>query len=96
MVPNNDSINGLSLGGPWSGEQLGHVVIFKHSFDGLGFHLAAPVVDHHRTLILGQIEDILTDERLFYETLGLLGGLMPTDQPGKGLPRVFIQEQIEV
>lgn len=46
--------------------------------------------DHRRTLILGQIKNIVIDERLFGKTLGCLSFLMSTHQPEKGLARVFI------
>jgi len=36
------------------------------------------------------------DEPLFEKALGFPSCLMPTDQPGNSLARVFIQEQIEV
>jgi len=46
--------------------------------------------DHRRTLILGQIKNIVIDERLFDKILGCLSLLMSTHQPQKGLVRVFI------
>ena len=46
--------------------------------------------DHRRTLILGQIKNIVIDERFFDKTLGCLSLLMSTHQPEKCLARVFI------
>ena len=56
-------------------------MILKHPFDGLGFHLAASVIDNLRTLILRQVEDILIYKTLFEEISGFKSRLVPADKP---------------
>jgi hypothetical protein len=58
--------------------------------------LAASVIDHLRALILGQIENILTDEASFKKMMGLISPLMPADKPMNGLPGIFIEQEIEI
>ena len=67
---------GVVVGGSRAGEHLGHGVILAEPLDGLGFHLAAAVVDEFGALALGQVEDVLVDEAAFEQEPGLLGGLL--------------------
>jgi hypothetical protein len=67
-------------------------VILKHPFDRFRFHLTASIIDDLRTLVLRQIEDVLSDKTTLQEASGFLGSLMPTDKPMDGFARIFIQE----
>jgi hypothetical protein len=67
------------VGGPWTGKQLGHTVIFKEFPDGFGLHLAASIIDYFGTLILGQIKDIFTYQSLLNKMTRFTGSLMPAD-----------------
>jgi len=44
--------------GAGAGKQLGQAVIFTQTLDGLGFHLAAAIIDDFGPLVLGLIQDV--------------------------------------
>ena len=69
----------IVVGGPRTGKQLGHTVIFKEFPDGFGLHLAASIIDYLRTLILGEIKDVFTYQSLLNKMTRFTGPLMPAD-----------------
>ena len=86
----------IVIGGAGASKQLGHAVIFTQPLDGLGFHLAAAVVDEFGPLVLGQVQDVLIRQAALQQAAGFLGGLLPTDAPLDGFAGPFIQQQVEV
>jgi hypothetical protein len=45
-------------------------MILKHTFNSLGFHLTAPVIDNLRTSVLWQVKDVLVNKAFFKEIFG--------------------------
>ena len=86
----------IIIGGSRTGKYLGHLVILEHLLDDLGLHLTAPVVDHFRTLIFGEIEDVFVDQAAFNQALGFICGEVPADKPADLLAGVFVDQQVEI
>ena len=84
------------VGGSGASKELRHAVVFTHPLDGLGLHLAAPVVDEFGPLVLRQVQDVLIDQAPLQQKPRLLGRLLPADAPLDDLAGVFIQQQVEV
>ena len=85
----------IVIGGAGAGKQLGHAVIFTQPLDGLGFHLAATIIDDFGPLLLGQVQDVLICQAALQQAAGFLGGLVPGDAPLDDFAGPFIQQQVE-
>src|SRR5664279_633432 len=60
----------IVIGGAWASKQLGHAVVFTQALDGLGFHLAAAIIDDFGPLILGQVQDVLLQQAALQQSAG--------------------------
>ena len=85
----------IVIGGAWASKQLRHAVILAEALDGLGFHLAAAVIDDFGPLILGQVQDVLIRQAALEQESGFPGGLVPGDAPLDDFAGPFIQQQVE-
>src|SRR5450759_4604464 len=86
----------IVIGSSGASKQLGHAVILTQSLDGLGFHLAAAVVDEFGPLVLRQVQDVLGQQASLQQEPRLLGRLVPTDAPLDGFAGPLIQQPVEV
>jgi hypothetical protein len=87
---------GIIRGGTGSTIGSQHVEGLQCLAQELGFHRAPPVTHHLRPFPFWKIEDMLGIDRLFKHLLCTRGSNRPIQPPGHDIPRILIQDRIEV
>src|SRR4030042_3217926 len=87
---------GIIRGGTGSSKGAQHMDRFQRLAQELGLHRASSVTDDPRPLSLRKIQDMLGIDRLFKHLLRTRGSNRPIQSPGHDIPRIFIQDRIEV
>jgi len=83
-------------GGTGSGKTAQHMDGFQRLPQELGLHRAPPVTDDLRPLSFRKIQDMLRIDGLFKHLLRARGPNSPIQPPGHDIPRILIQDRIEV
>ena len=83
-------------GGTGSSKVTQHMDGFQRLAQQLGLHRAPSVTDDPRSLLFREIQDMLGIDRLFKHLLRTRGSNRPIQSPGHDIPRILIQDRIEV